>query len=102
MIFSIYITYNVLIFKLAIFATVTTSKVTPIGIGFTAELLELIDTHRDDISRSLFVRRIIQEYCRWVEQEKESTAKGITRFVSVSQKPVTKVVRNQTTSKVKK
>jgi metal-responsive CopG/Arc/MetJ family transcriptional regulator len=83
-------------------ATVATSKVTPIGIGFTAELLELIDAQRDDISRSLFVRRIIQEYYRSGKLQKESIAKGNTRFVSVSQKPATKVVRNQTMSKVKK
>jgi metal-responsive CopG/Arc/MetJ family transcriptional regulator len=97
------ITFNVFIFKVAAIATVaTTSKVTPIGIGLTTELLELIDAQRDDISRSLFVRRIIQEYCRYIEQEKKSTTRGIIRFVSISQKPATKVVRNQTMSKVKK
>lgn len=81
---------------------VVTKKVAPIGIGLTAELLELIDTQRSDLSRSLFVRRIIQDYYRWIEQEKESSVNGKTRFVSVSQKPTTKVVRNQTTSKLKK
>jgi hypothetical protein len=97
------VTFNVFIFIVAAIATmVTTSKVTPIGIAFTTELLKLIDVQRDDISRSLFVRRIIQEYCRCIKQEKKSTARGIIRFVSVSQKPATKVVRNQTMSKVKK
>jgi hypothetical protein len=81
---------------------VATNKVTPIGIGLTTELLEWIDAHRSDLSRSLFVRRIIEDKYWSIEQNKESDAKGKTRFVSVSQKPTMKVVRNQTMSKIKK
>jgi hypothetical protein len=80
---------------------VASNNVAPVGIGLTAELLELIDAQRGDLSRSLFVRRIIQEHYRPTEQNKESNVKGLTRFVSVSQKPATKVVRNQTISKSK-
>jgi hypothetical protein len=101
-IFSFNITLYALIFKVATTAIVATKKVAPIGIGLTTELLELIDAQRSDLSRSLFVRRIIQDHYRWIEQEKESTAKGIIRFVSVSQKPAAKVVRNQTKSKAEK
>lgn len=79
-----------------------TNKVTPIGIGLTAELLEWIDAQRSDLSRSLFVRRIIEDKYWSIEQHKESDAKGKTHFVSVLQKPTMKVVRNQTMSKIKK
>jgi hypothetical protein len=95
------ITLKVLIFKAAITAVVATKKVAPTGIGLTADLLELIDAQRGDLSRSLFVRRIIQEYYQPTEQQKKSTESGPTRFVSVPQKPSTKVVRNQTITKSK-
>jgi hypothetical protein len=101
-IFSLNITLYVLIFKVATTAIVATKKVAPIGIGLTADLLELIDAQRNDLSRSLFVRRIIQDYYRSSELQNESIVKGDTRFVSVSQKSATKVVRNQTMSKIKK
>jgi metal-responsive CopG/Arc/MetJ family transcriptional regulator len=83
-------------------AIVATRNVAPIGIGLTTELLQLIDAERGDLSRSLFVRRIIQDYYQPTEQHKKSITQGLTRFVSVAQKPATKVVRNQTMSKIKK
>jgi hypothetical protein len=62
--------------RVAVTAIVATKKVAPIGIGLTAELLEQIDTQRGDLSRSLFVRRIIQDYYSSMEQLKESSVKG--------------------------
>jgi len=70
-----------------------------ISVSMGCDLLDMVDRVRGDVPRSVWIVRRLESAL-----QKECNVQGLTRFVSVSQKPSKKVVRNQTQaqSKVKR